>query len=272
MDSLPYVDLLFKEYLLFRGFTATLQSFNTELDADRCCGFQAEALCELIFGQLLPQCRTSHLMQLLDLLGERLFSRSDGRFEGAVERMQVALIKAALVACVQCGRQDKVGEFFREQGDALLSGPEAGLWRQWAALAFVPSPRKDPAFQAYFSPEWLSLLEVSLRNLLSQALSALPLPAVLRFNSDRLHRRALQQQSPNRQDNHHHQQQEQPVGQQQQPQPPHPQPPRHRHGRTLSLEAWHAIDEDEMAAEEAEEGNEEDGEALGAAMETGEVA
>ncbi|GLC41268.1 WD repeat-containing protein 91 [Pleodorina starrii] len=194
MDSLPYVDTLFKEYLLFRGFTATLQSFGAELAADRCCGFQAEALCELIFGQLLPQCRTTQLMELLELLADRLYSQLDGRFEALVERMEVALVKAALVTCVRSGKQDKVSEFFRHYGDSLLSGPEAGVWRQWAALAFVPTPRKDPAFQAYFNPEWLNLLEVSFRNFLCQVMASLPLPAVLRFNADRRQRLALQQQ------------------------------------------------------------------------------
>lgn len=28
VDALPYVDALIKEYLLFRGFTATLSAFN----------------------------------------------------------------------------------------------------------------------------------------------------------------------------------------------------------------------------------------------------
>lgn len=40
MDSLPYVDTLIKEYLLFRGFTAALHAFNADLAADRGCGFQ----------------------------------------------------------------------------------------------------------------------------------------------------------------------------------------------------------------------------------------
>ena len=43
MDSLAYVDTLIKEYLLFRGFTVSLQAFNTELAADRGCGFQVLA-------------------------------------------------------------------------------------------------------------------------------------------------------------------------------------------------------------------------------------
>jgi hypothetical protein len=45
MEALPYVDTLVKEYLLFRGFTASLQAFNVELAADRGCGFQVPILC-----------------------------------------------------------------------------------------------------------------------------------------------------------------------------------------------------------------------------------
>ncbi len=40
MNALPYVDQLFKEYLLFRGFTATIQAFNGDLAGDRGQGFQ----------------------------------------------------------------------------------------------------------------------------------------------------------------------------------------------------------------------------------------
>lgn len=48
--------------------------------------------------------------------------------------------------------------------------------------------------QVYFSPEWASLLETSFRNFLAGVMRCLPLPAVLRFNTDRRLRLALQQQ------------------------------------------------------------------------------
>jgi hypothetical protein len=48
--------------------------------------------------------------------------------------------------------------------------------------------------QVYFSAEWLSLLEASFRNFLAGVMRCLPLPAVLRFNTDRRLRLALQQQ------------------------------------------------------------------------------
>ena len=41
----------------------------------------------------------------------------------------------------------QVSEFFRQHGAALLVGSDAAMWRQWAALAFLAQPRKDPAFQ-----------------------------------------------------------------------------------------------------------------------------
>jgi hypothetical protein len=46
--ALPYVDSLVKEYLLFRGFTQTLQAFNAELAEDKGFGFQADQVCYFI--------------------------------------------------------------------------------------------------------------------------------------------------------------------------------------------------------------------------------
>ena len=48
--------------------------------------------------------------------------------------------------------------------------------------------------QAYFSPEWQALLEISYRNFLAEVLAHTPLPAIMRFNTDRRLRLQLQQQ------------------------------------------------------------------------------
>ena len=40
MNAIAPVDELVREYLLFRGFTATLRSFDAERKADRFKGFQ----------------------------------------------------------------------------------------------------------------------------------------------------------------------------------------------------------------------------------------
>ena len=46
----------------------------------------------------------------------------------------------------------------------------------------------------YFSAEWRALLEASFTNLLSGVLRALPLPALLQYDTERRLRHALQQQ------------------------------------------------------------------------------
>jgi hypothetical protein len=68
VDALPYVDALIKEYLLFRGFTATLSSFTKDLAADPGCGFQAERITEVIFRQLIPGLDCQQLVEFLEYL------------------------------------------------------------------------------------------------------------------------------------------------------------------------------------------------------------
>lgn len=46
----------------------------------------------------------------------------------------------------------------------------------------------------YFSKDWLALVELSFRNFLAEAIEHLPLPTLLRFDTDRLQRSSLQKQ------------------------------------------------------------------------------
>ena len=48
--------------------------------------------------------------------------------------------------------------------------------------------------QVYFSKDWLALVELSFRNFLAEAIEHLPLPTLLRFDTDRLQRSSLQKQ------------------------------------------------------------------------------
>lgn len=89
MDAIPYVDSLIKEYLLFRGFTGTLRAFNRDLASDRGCGFQADQLCELVFRRLVPLDQASELMQVLDFLNSRVYSRLPGSCEEMIRKLEV---------------------------------------------------------------------------------------------------------------------------------------------------------------------------------------
>lgn len=68
MDALPYVDTLFKEYLLFRGFASTLAAFSADLAADPGGGFQAEALASALFRSLIPALDVQQLVGFLEYL------------------------------------------------------------------------------------------------------------------------------------------------------------------------------------------------------------
>ena len=89
MDAIPYVDSLIKEYLLFRGFTGSLQAFNKDLASDRGRGFQADQLCELVFRKLLPLDHAAELMEVLDFLSNRVYSRLPGSYEGVIRKLEV---------------------------------------------------------------------------------------------------------------------------------------------------------------------------------------
>ncbi len=80
-------------------------------------------------------------------LNPRFYSRLDSRYEPLVRSVETSLLRHALVTALRAGRKDRVAEFFREFGSALLGGPEAGEWRAWFALAYLEAPEKDPAFQ-----------------------------------------------------------------------------------------------------------------------------
>lgn len=63
MDSLPFADALFKEYLSFRGLQQTLAAFSQELAHDKACGFRPESLSEMLFSSLIPALAMDQVIQ-----------------------------------------------------------------------------------------------------------------------------------------------------------------------------------------------------------------
>ena len=66
-------------------------------------------------------------------------------------------------------------------------------------LSLLPLVTPFPVYiaklmQVYFSGDWLALVELSFRNFLAEAIQHLPLPTLLRFDTDRLQRTSLQKQ------------------------------------------------------------------------------
>ncbi|CAL8462386.1 g1919 [Coccomyxa elongata] len=194
MEALKYIDTLFKEYLLFRGFTTTLQTFNSDLASDRGCGFQVDQIVTMVFQKIIRQNRGKQLVEMLEFLDSQLYCHLDASYETTTRKLEVSLIKYFLVNALNGGKLNDVRSFFADFGDMLMSSPDSKEWSAWFALPYVQSPASHPTFQVYFTKEWAQLVETSFRNFLAEALQKMPLPAVLCFDTDRQLRLSLQRQ------------------------------------------------------------------------------
>ncbi|KAK9842513.1 hypothetical protein WJX81_003570 [Elliptochloris bilobata] len=193
MHALPYLDSLVKEYLLFRGFTRSLQAFSADTASDQSCGFQADALASLVFKRMIPQHDGNALVELLAFLQARLFRHLDADLDPAIWKLQVSVLRCYLVHATQAGKPGVVRDFFAQHGDALLAGPSSDEWAPWFALPFLRSPATDPRFQAFFAAEWARRVEASFHNLVAEAVQGLPLPALLGFDANRAARLSLKE-------------------------------------------------------------------------------
>jgi hypothetical protein len=108
MDSLPYLDTLLKEYLLFRGFTSTVRVFESERRGDKAAGFRVERLVDLVFEQYVPQYDAPRLLELLDFLASRFFSKLPHNGQEGAKRLRESILRYYLIYATQNGRPDKV--------------------------------------------------------------------------------------------------------------------------------------------------------------------
>lgn len=74
MAHIQYVDELVKEYLLYRGFTSTLKTFDSELKSDKEKGFRVDKIIEQ-FVSFITSYDLSSLRDLWAHLESHLFCR-----------------------------------------------------------------------------------------------------------------------------------------------------------------------------------------------------
>ncbi|CAM6082086.1 unnamed protein product [Calypogeia fissa] len=193
MESMQYAEAVVKEFLLFRGFTHTLNSFDSEVEADVGHGFQVDRIVDLLFTVYVPQFEADNLIKVLVFLQKSLLASADARYHSTFMKLEVALKKYYIVNAVQKGQPDQVLLFFQRHGDSLLRNGRGDDWHGWFAIPYMKHPSIDPRFQVYFSKEWLDTLVVSFRNFLSEVLDGIRLPTLLRLHIERLKSRALKQ-------------------------------------------------------------------------------
>ncbi|KAL5021151.1 hypothetical protein ScPMuIL_000306 [Solemya velum] len=177
------VDELVKDYLLFRGFTATLRTLDVEIKNDKDKGFRVDRIIE----QLQYYINNYELVSLRDYwtyLSHRLFSRLEQRFMSSVRKLEVSLFRHYLVNAAQNNRQDKIVEFFEKMTPDLQNQAE---FKEWFSFPFIKNPEENSSFALYFTRSWQDTFYLSLHNFLS--------PHLLNFEIDYQRMKNLQEEN-----------------------------------------------------------------------------
>ncbi|KAK1576967.1 hypothetical protein Q3G72_017931 [Acer saccharum] len=148
---MQYAEELVREFLVFRGFTNTLQAFETELSTDIGKGFQVDKILDLIFSVYVPKFQAEKLVGLLGFFKQCFSSSSETIVTATLSKLEVSILRYYIVHALRSGRKDKVVEFFRDNGNDLLQKGQD--WTAWFAIPYLKNPQIDPQFRIYFSKE-----------------------------------------------------------------------------------------------------------------------
>ncbi|KAL8193847.1 hypothetical protein R6Q57_026089 [Mikania cordata] len=165
MENMNYAEELVREFLFFRGFTSTLQSFDRELATDIGREFHKDKISDLIFSVYIPKFQAQNLISLLTFF-KQCFSSSETILIATLSKLEISVLRYYIVHAVQSGRSDKIIEFFKVHGGDLLQKDQD--WMSWFAIPYIKNPNMDPLFRVYFSKEWFDALNLSVRNFLSE--------------------------------------------------------------------------------------------------------
>ncbi|KAL0304357.1 UNVERIFIED_CONTAM: WD repeat-containing protein 91 [Sesamum radiatum] len=178
MEKMKYAEELVREFLVFRGFTNTLQAFEKELATDIGKGFQVDKILDLIFSVYIPKFEADKLVDLLSFF-RNCFSFSDSNLIPVISKLDQSILRYYIVNALKCGRKDKVLEFFGAFGNDLLRRDDS--WSSWFAIPYLQNAHLDPQFRVYFSEEWFRALHLSVMNFLTYSRT----PALLKISSER---------------------------------------------------------------------------------------
>nr|POE80431.1 wd repeat-containing protein 91 like [Quercus suber] len=162
MENIQYAEELVREFLVFRGFTNTLQTFESELGTDIGKGFQVDKILDLIFSVYVPKFQAEKLVGLLSFFKKCFSSASETVLIATLSKLEVSILRYYIAHAIQSGRRDKVVDLFEMNGNEFLQRGKD--WTAWFAIPYIKNPNLDPEFRIYFSKEWCEALRLSVRN------------------------------------------------------------------------------------------------------------
>ena len=134
---MQYAEELVREFLIFRGFTNTLQAYETELRTDIGKEFHVDKIIDLIFSVYIPKFQAEKLYGLLSFFKQYLSSSaSEAVLIGTLSKLEASILRYYIVHALQVGRSDRVVDFFAMRGRELLE--RSHDWTPWfGAFAFT---------------------------------------------------------------------------------------------------------------------------------------
>lgn len=191
MSQIQYIDELIREYLLFRGFSATLKAFDAELKVDKEKGFRVDKIVDQLM-QFIYVYDLVGLRELWSHLDQRMFSKLENDFAPAVRKLENSVLKLYLVNAVSNNKADKVSEFFTKMTPDLQGQAE---WKEWFMLPYIKNPEESLSFAVHFTRQWQDTLLVSLHNFLAIIYQAMPLPVLASYEEEATRIRHLQEEN-----------------------------------------------------------------------------
>ncbi|VAH16247.1 unnamed protein product [Triticum turgidum subsp. durum] len=173
MENVQYAEELVREFLVFRGFTNTLQAYEAELSTEIGRNFEVDKILDLVFSVYIPKYQLDRLLSIFSFLKQCFTSPADTVLYTALLKLEQSVLRYYVVNALKSGRQEKVVEFFSASGSYLMQKRED--WIAWFAIPYIKNPSLDPQFRMYFSKEWSDTLVLSFRNFLSGIFNGTPL-------------------------------------------------------------------------------------------------
>ncbi|KAL7011582.1 hypothetical protein ACKWTF_014330 [Chironomus riparius] len=191
MAHMQNIEVLVREFLAYRGFLTSLKSFESECKNDRNKSFRVDRIIESI--QLAIN--SSDLQELRDIwrnLDTFFFSKLEQNFSEAVKKLESGLFKVYLVVAQNSGRSEKIADFFVKMASEIHSNAD---WRDWFYFQFCKSPEEHPSFAVYFTKNYPDTLFLSLHNFLATIFQSMPLPTLMRIESETVQIKKLQEEN-----------------------------------------------------------------------------
>ncbi|XP_038071030.1 WD repeat-containing protein 91-like [Patiria miniata] len=179
-DAVERTDDLVRDYLLFRGFTNTLKTFDAELKVDKDKKLRVDKVLDHLLNSVWNY-DLAAVRGYMEHLDRRIFSHLEYSQMTNVRKLEVSILRLYIVNASQNNRSDKVSEFFEKMGSEIQNQPE---WKEWFALPFLKNPEQSATFELYFSKQWQETLTISLHNFFSIIFQSMPLPGLLNFDAE----------------------------------------------------------------------------------------